>query len=185
MQTLQLAVMVVVLSGLPSAGDSFVPSASDLYLMNQVASFQLLAKGFEPFVGPSDGYEKSYITLLISIRNHSNKDLQAMTGVLEFFDANGALVDSRGFDDVSVIKSHSTVIRDLKMVVNRYDDQDTKFRNVQVSDVRAVFYPSGMYFTDAVLLGSLWNALYCRQQEHKGNSPLRLCCSPLPITEYG
>ena len=25
-----------------------------------------------------------------------------------------------------------------------------------------------MYFTDGVLLGSLWNALYCRLQEHKG-----------------
>ena len=101
-----------------------------------------------------------------------------MTGVLEFFDANGAVVDSRGFDDVSVIKSHVTVIRDLKMVVNRYDDQDTKFQNVQVSDVRAVFYPSGMYFTDGVLLGSLWNALYCRLQEHKGKGPCDFVAHP-------
>ena len=178
MRTSRLALMVVVLSGLPSAGDSFVPSASDQWLMNQTTSFHLLAKGFEPFVGPSDGYEKSYITLRISIRNNSNKDLQAMTGVLEFFDANGALVDSRGFAVVSVIKSHGTVIRDLKMVVNRYEDRDTKFRNVQVSDVRAVFYPSGMYFTDGVLLGSLWNALYCRLQEHKGKGPCDFVAHP-------
>ena len=48
MRTSRLALMVVVLASLPSAGDSFVPSASDLYLMNQVASFQLLAKGSSP-----------------------------------------------------------------------------------------------------------------------------------------
>jgi hypothetical protein len=178
MRTLQLAVMAVVLAGVSLAGNTFVPSASDMYLMNQVASFQLLAKGFEPFAGPSDGYEKSYITLRISIRNNSNKDLQAMRGVLEFLDANGAVVDSRAFDDVSVITSHSTVTRDLKMVVNRYDEQDTKFRNVQVSDVRAVFYPGGMYFTDAVLLGSLWNALYCPLQEHKGKGPCDFAAHP-------
>ena len=52
MRTSRLAAVVVVLSDLPSVGDSFVPSASDLRLMNQGASFQLLAKGFEPYEAP-------------------------------------------------------------------------------------------------------------------------------------
>lgn len=93
MRTLSLAVTIVVLSGLPSAGDSFVPSASDMYLMNRVASFQLLAKGFEPYEGPSDGYDKSYITLRVSIRNNSNKDLQVMTGDLQFNDVTSTSSD--------------------------------------------------------------------------------------------
>jgi hypothetical protein len=97
MRTLQLAVMVVVLAGVPSAGDSFVfvPSASDQQLMNRAVSFQLLAKGYEPYVGPSDGYENEYITIRVSIRNNSNKDLQAMTGDLQFNNANGAAIESK------------------------------------------------------------------------------------------
>jgi hypothetical protein len=119
MRTLCLAAMVIVQSGLPWAGDSFVPSASDMQLMNRAVSFELLAKGFEPFVGPSDGYENEYITIRVSIRNNSNKDLQAMTGDLQFNDANGAAMESKRFDYVSVIKAYSTITEDLRVGFNR------------------------------------------------------------------
>ena len=138
MRTSRLALTVVVLSGLPSVGDSFVPTASDQWLMNQTTSFQLLAKGYQSNDLMNDGFAPGYITIRISIRNHSNKDLQAMTGVLEFFDATGALVDSRGFDDVSVIKVYSTATRDLRMGFNPYEPGDVKLRNAQVSDLRTV-----------------------------------------------
>ena len=86
--------------------------------MNQVASFQLLAKGFVPHEGPSDGYDKSYLTIRISIRNNSSKDLQAMTGDLQFNDAKGPAIESKRFDDVSVIKAQSTVTRELRVESN-------------------------------------------------------------------
>jgi len=178
MRTLQVALMVAVLAGVPLAGDSFVPSASDTNLMNRVASFQLLAKGFEPFVGPSDGYETSYITLRVSIRNNSDKDLQIMTGDLQFNDAKGTAVDSEFLDYYSVIKAHSTVTADFRAKYNGLMSENVNLRNAQVSDLRTVFYPGGMYFTDGVLLGSVWNSLYCRNPEHRGRGPCDFVAHP-------
>jgi hypothetical protein len=178
MRTLCLAAMVIVLSGLPSAGGSFVPSASDMQLMNRAVSFELLAKGFQPHVGPGDSYDSEYVTIRVSIRNLSNKDLQAMTGDLQFNDAHGAAIESKRFDYVSVIKAASTITEDLQLGFNRYDPEDVKVRNAQVSDLRTVFYPEGMYFTDGVLLGSLWNSLYCRLKVHKGVGPCDFVAHP-------
>ena len=114
MRTSRLALMVVVLASLPSAGDSFVPSASDLYLMNQVASFQLLAKGFEPFVGPSDGYEKSYLRFVFRSGTTQTKICKPCRASWNSSTRTGLWSIHEGCDDVSVIKSHVTVIRDLR-----------------------------------------------------------------------
>jgi hypothetical protein len=101
-----------------------------------------------------------------------------MTGDLQFNDAHGAAIESKRFDYVSVIKAASTITEDLQLGFNRYDPEDVKVRNAQVSDLRTVFYPEGMYFTDGVLLGSLWNSLYCRLKVHKGVGPCDFVAHP-------
>jgi hypothetical protein len=178
MRTMHLAVIAVVLSGVLSVGSGFafaapietepIPSASDLQLMNRTVSFQLLDKGFVPDPLNND---VPRITFHVSITNHSNKDLLAMVGTWQFNDKNGVAVDAVRFNDITPIKAYSKVVQDIRMEYSYLDAGNVKLRDAKASDLTIVFYPYGMYFRDGVLLGSMWNSLYCRKQVRKGLRP--------------
>ena len=101
-----------------------------------------------------------------------------MTGDLQFNDVKGPAIESKRFDDVSVIKARTTVTRDLRVESNAYDAEDVKVRNAQPSELRIFFYPEGMYFTDGTLLGSMGISLYCRLKDHKGKGPCDFVAHP-------
>jgi hypothetical protein len=170
---MMLAVMAVAFFGILAAGGDAAPTAAtpaDIRLMGRAVTIELLGKAFVP-TDTINGVDMGYITLRFSIVNNTKLDLKAVFGNVQFNDLKGNAVDSEEFDDDDVIKAHRKVIYSARMQYNPYDNNNVAFSHMQASELKAVFYPHGMLFTNGPQVGTMWHSLYCHQKFNLGIGP--------------
>lgn len=170
MRTLRRVVMTIALCAALSAAGSAATSSSDVALVQRGVTVVLLDKGFIP-TDPRSGVNTAYITLRFSITNNTKLDLQAMTGDVQFNDPKGAVLDSEPFDDVDVIKAHSKIVYNARVQYHEYILDTVQLAHARASDLKVLFYPHGMFFTNGLLVGSMQHSLYCQEKSHTGFGP--------------
>lgn len=115
--------------------------------LRHALTIALVDKGYRPADYENFEYE-SYITLQLAMHNNGTKTIRAVNGSLDFENPLGDSIYSTSFEDTDNIAPGKTIEWDGSTKYNQFDDSLTRFRDASLHDMKLVWEPKEILYTD-------------------------------------
>jgi hypothetical protein len=111
-------------------------------ILRDALSVTIYDKGFE-----SVSYQ-DYITIKLAYQNTSGKDIRGFKGVLSFQDLFGDTIQNVSLKEDSPLKNGESKRVGRTISYNQFMEKDTKLRNTEMNNLKTVWKPELILFTD-------------------------------------
>ena len=115
--------------------------------LRKAITLTVASKGFS-----ESDYEK-YINITVAYENQSAKDIRAFQGRVQFTDLFGKEIYESGVTISNPIKAGERAIWKGSIKYNQFMDAEKALRFTELSDMKIVWKPSGILFTDGSKIG--------------------------------
>lgn len=95
---------------------------------------------------------QDYVTLRLMYENRSGKDMRAFRGTLQFNDLFGEEVQKAELKEDKILKAGETRRVDRSLPYNRFIEADRKLRSTALENLKVVWLPTTILFTDGTSL---------------------------------
>jgi hypothetical protein len=150
------AVLWITVSYPPIAGADNLPTPSIINSPNQAAlanAFQITAyeKSFEPLGVAGQNHQE--VDLRCVLKNLSEKEIHGVRGILQFTTLSGANITRQALESTAVIVPGQSISYTWKIPSDRFTAKGLKkFKNLKLDQMRQVWYPRMIVFTDGSIL---------------------------------
>ncbi|WP_025742392.1 hypothetical protein [Aquimarina pacifica] len=121
--------------------------SNDPHDLSNIIDVQCIRKGYKEY-----DYEQ-FITYNFIIHNKSEKDIRAVKGLISFTNLFGDEINSLGFVYDESIKSGRKNNYNATTDYNQYVDRDRDLKNKDLKDLKVIWKPEKIIFSDGSSIG--------------------------------
>jgi hypothetical protein len=120
--------------------------------LRKTVNLSVYAKSFQPSDAMAGSFN-DYVVIKCAYENTSGKDIRAFRGKLRFTDLFGREIYQSGLTISDPIKAGVKATWTGTIKYNQFEDDDVKFKNTDLQDMKVEWLPSSVIFADGTRLG--------------------------------